>query len=359
MTIEMHPSQASGVLEDAEEKDSRAVTASLIDPQFLKKKEAECNRPFSVGDVFLAASYVSLLLELFASGYTLWGTSHPQSTLTLFKVTVAYYGLCLLMHAILVANSVVELRDLSAREREMTEKERRIKNSMEWLTVISAALWVVLCAVSVMMACNIHNAALQYSTLVLSLLSPFMCSIAGFLRVYDTYLSYRKERNVLSALEDSGKQTVALAQKAAAGRRAQSYFIRASLYGVISVFEAVHFLIHIWEAYILVGNTHKFFYITERAFLVSQVVLGTVFIALAIAERVLEHATEPDLAEDQAVSLGDQQLSVGAGASSYASDTAPLLSHEEGPAIEEVSSVIAVSEVASPVEDRTLAAAGL
>ena len=331
MTKKMRPTRDSDVLYATDESGSRAVTtatSALIDPQFLKEKEKEHKRQCSVGDVFLAASYFSLLLELSSSLFMLWCTSHPQSELTLTRITIAYYGLCILTHAILVANSVVELRDLEARKGEMTEKERRVKLVMEWLTVVSAAIWVVLCAVAIVMSLNVHNATLQYSSLVGSLIAPFLASIAGFVRVYDTYLSYKKEKDVLNTFDAGVEQAVSTAQKAAASRRAKSHFIRASLFGVISVFEALHFVIHIWEAYILVGNTHKYFYITEKAFIVSQVILGVGFVLLAVAERFLEQSTDADLASDKLVSLtAEQRLAI-------SDDTLPLVSHEEAPAVE-------------------------
>ncbi|MEH0831189.1 hypothetical protein [Anaplasma bovis] len=329
MTEEVRPSQGPYVLETTDEKDSGAVTASLIDPRFLEDKEAKCNRwQHNVGDVFLAASYVSLLLDLCCSVYTLWCASHPQSDLTLFRVSVVFFSLYLFMSAVFLTNSAIELRDLSTRDRKLTEKEKLVKYATELLSAITGALFMVLCSLAIVMACHIHNGLLQYSSLVLSLVAPFMCLPSAFLRVYDTYLAYRKERDLIDALEASGEQTVTPAQKAAADRRAQSHFIRASLYGVISIVVVLDFVVAIWEAYILVGNTHMSFYITEEAFLISQVVLATVFLVLAVVERVLKNTTEPDLAEGQVESLADQQPSVSADNPSYANDdTSPFISH--------------------------------
>ena len=329
MTKAVHPSQGSSVLEPVDENDSEAVASPLVDPQFLKEKEAKCGRRYTVGDVFLAASYGALLLEFSSSAYTLWCKSHPQSDLTIHRVTLAYFGLSLILSFVFLVNSVIELRYLSLCKKKLTAREKRIKYATEYMTVLSLALWVIVHSLTIVMAEGIHNAQLQYTSLSISIMAPFTLMVASFLRMYDTYLSYRKERDAIDTLKTNGGQTVTQAQQAAAEGRAKSLFVRSLLFGIFAARMAFYFAVYVWKECILVGNTHKYFYISQKAFWICRITLGTVFLVLAVVERVLKNPAKPGLTEEQVASIADQQLSVSADISHANDDVSPLISHEK------------------------------
>ena len=289
------------VLTRTEEDEDSQKCPQIVDPVGVakdKKKECLAFLPSS-DNVFLIASYTMVLVELAAALFTLSVIHLKLKDSLVHKVTLGYYILYSQLTIILVANSINSLRGYAEEkaENKISSKQYTIKCVQDSATVISSCMWIALGVASVVMELGYTPECLRLFALVLSVAAPMLGMFSAFTRAYDVIYSSKIESAMLKEAEERAAAAgdVSASQKsdsaAVASRRTKegaSMWVRSGLYLIISVFEAVHCMCHIYEAYLLVGETNKLFSITDQVLLGTQASLALLFIVFCAAEHVLE-----------------------------------------------------------------------
>ncbi|WP_262997756.1 hypothetical protein [Anaplasma capra] len=254
-------------------------------------------RSLDSSSVFLAASFVIILTEVFCSSFTLYCLKNGVSSGIKAKVTVAYYCLYAALSFILAINSALSLmairKEYKTNRNEKTRKQFVLEATGETLTMVSGLMWFTISTSSVIMVFAAAESMRSF-LMFLSIAAPLLGALSSFLRAYETYLTYKKV-NRLAASGDGASDTAA--SRSLQSKRAW-YFVQAGLYACIALFEFSHFSCHVWEACILQGNTHLIFNIQEVVLLGIQVFLATTFVFLEIAKTFLDRKLGAQLAQD-------------------------------------------------------------
>ena len=271
----------------------------VIDPVgAAKKKKTECLELVPSGDnVFLAASYTMLLVELSAALFTLSVIHLKLKDALVHKVTLGYYVTYAVLSLILTADSLLDLRGCSKEraENKISSKQYRIKCIQNSATVISSCMWIALSIASIVMELGHQSAPLRLFALFLSIAAPVLGMLSAFTRAYDVIHSSRAESAKLKEAEERAGAGVSQSQRSGSAgvaarttKEGAALWMRTGLYVIIAVFEAAHCMCHIYEAYLLVGETNKLFSITDQVLLGTQVGLALLFIVFCAIEHVLE-----------------------------------------------------------------------
>lgn len=260
--------------------------------QFIQKIEEK--RASNSADIFLVASFAMILVEAFSSSFTMYCLDYGASAQVKAKVIIAYYSLCAVLSFILIINAVLSaVQARRAHKRgETTAHQQTVQIVGEALTISSGLMWITIAMASIAMtlSANVH---MQLAALCLAIAAPAIGAISAFLRVYEVSVAYKKER--LDAAR-SGGSCASDAALSMSQNRKNWYRIQSGLFLTIALFEFAHFLCHVYEAYLLRGNTHLLFNIQDRVLLGVQAFLACVFLCLEIA-KVYTERNEAKLAQ--------------------------------------------------------------
>ncbi|MGN7661311.1 MAG: hypothetical protein ACTJLK_01665 [Anaplasma sp.] len=252
----------------------------------------------SGGTVFLAASFSLMIVETFSSSFTLYCLDYGVSDLVARKVTFSYYGIYAILSAVLVVNSMLSLEDARRKFKrgEIAVHQRSIAIAEECLSIGAGMMWICLCFASISMVLGAEFDSIRSAALVLSVAAPLAGALGGFTRVYDTIVEYKSNRR-----KGGGGSCESLHTQS----RKTWHVLLAGLYMCVALFELAHCMCHIYEAYLLQGNTHLIFNIQDRVLLAVQLLLACLFITMEIAKIYIERkdAAEREAEEEQL--LGD------------------------------------------------------
>lgn len=294
----------------------------VIDPQALTKEKKGFRFLPKGENVFLAASFAMVLIELSASLFTLSVIHFKIKPSIVHLVTVGYYLNYSKLTAILVVDSILALRRHSKEmeKGEINKKQFIIRNIKDIATVVSSIMWIALGVASLAMEFGHQTEHIRLFALFLSLAAPILGAFSAITRAYEVIYSSGVESK---KLEDARKKAEEEGVKSGSTSVARStkegaaLWVRFSLYLVIAAFETAHCMCHIYEAYLLVGETHKLFSITDQVLLGTQASLAFMFLLLLAAETILDKRDKKAI-EDHSLSV---PASVAAGEASTEENT--------------------------------------
>ncbi|MFV9881656.1 MAG: hypothetical protein AB8U48_03315 [Anaplasma ovis] len=269
------------LLSDLPEPESQTRPAGRrIDKVSRFVQKIEDKRQSNSTDIFLIASFSLMAIEALSSSFTMYCLDYGTGAHVKAKVAIAYYSLYTVLSLILLVNAVLSaVRARQAYKRkETTAKQQSVQITGEVLTITSGLMWITISLASITMALS-SSVHMQLVAMCLAIMAPAIGAISAFLRVYEVSLSYKKERLDMALRGDSASGSIASMSK----HRKNWYRIQSGLFLTIALFEFAHFLCHVYEAYLLQGNTHLLYNIQDRVLLGTQVFLACVFILLEIA----------------------------------------------------------------------------
>ncbi|MDB1135051.1 hypothetical protein [Candidatus Anaplasma sp. TIGMIC] len=318
-------------LKDKVEEKDEGRKSPVVDPAFLERIKRKAPQ-VSGKDVFLIASFADIILELSAALFTLSVIHFQLSKGTVHKVTLGYYAALACLVSILMVDSMVSLGEANDdwKQGRISRKELLLKKTEYIATIAASVMWISLCVASVIMESGYSWDALVMFSLCVSVIAPLTGMFSAFVRAYEAVVSSREQekRQALAntataessdaegsnrctdaarlsgttgsrdeAVEEdkehaSSKPVVAGSEKSSSLRKKVALFLRSSMFIFIAVFEAAHCLCHVYEAYLLVGNTHQLFFITQEALLYTQAALAVVFLIAFIAEHVIKEGQD-------------------------------------------------------------------
>ncbi|AAV86409.1 hypothetical protein AM324 [Anaplasma marginale str. St. Maries] len=287
--------------------------------RFIQKIEEK--RQSNSTDIFLIASFSLMVIEALSSSFTIYCLDYGANASVKAKVVVAYYALYAALSCILLVNAVLSaIRVRQAyKKKEINAKQQSVQLAGEALTITTGLMWITISLASITMALS-SSVHMQLAAMCLAVMAPALGALSAFLRVYEVSVSYKKEKLDVARRGDSASGPAVMSQ-----RRKNWYCFQSGLFLTIALFEFAHFLCHVYEAYLLQGNTHLLYNIQDRVLLGTQIFLTCVFILLEIAKVYTEKGAESPQSS-LVNSFEDRSLGDNSNTPEYAS-TATLVQH--------------------------------
>ncbi len=285
--------------------------------RFIQKIEEK--RQSNSTDIFLIASFSLMVIEALSSSFTIYCLDYGANASVKAKVVVAYYALYAALSCILLVNAVLSaIRVRQAyKKKEINAKQQSVQLAGEALTITTGLMWITISLASITMALS-SSVHMQLAAMCLAVMAPALGALSAFLRVYEVSVSYKKEKLDVARRGDSASGPAVMSQRS-------WYCFQSGLFLTIALFEFAHFLCHVYEAYLLQGNTHLLYNIQDRVLLGTQIFLTCVFILLEIAKVYTEKGAESPQSS-LVNSFEDRSLGDNSNAPEYAS-TATLVQH--------------------------------
>ncbi|KJV67444.1 putative membrane protein [Anaplasma phagocytophilum str. ApNP] len=274
------------MVESSDDEETRPLIVGEEQLRKDKEKESESTSESNVPEtVFLVASFLMMLTETFSTFFTLAVIRYSIKPSIVHRVTLAYFTVYALLAMVLLLDSYAAVlkhrKDLE--EGKITEEEYRIRYSKDITTIASSVFWVMLCVLSLIMEVGVESRAIQMIALVVSILAPLLGAISAFIRAYEVMYEHKQKINSEGGDKAASKTGV---------------WVKSFVFLTIALFEAFHCICHFYEAYLLVGETHKLFYITDMALLTTQAALAVAFVIFYFYEKVVGEEKD-DLFVDQ------------------------------------------------------------
>ncbi|EOA62386.1 hypothetical protein [Anaplasma phagocytophilum] len=263
------------LLESSDAEETRPLIVVEEQLRKDKEKESESTSESNVPEtVFLVASFLMMLTETFSTFFTLAVIRYSIKSSVVHRVTLAYFTVYALLAMVLLLDSYAAVlkhrKDLE--EGKITGEEYKIRYSKDITTIASSVFWIMLCVLSLIMEVGIESKAIQMIALVVSILAPLLGAISAFIRAYEVMYEHKQKIKSEGGDEAASKTGV---------------WVKSFVFLTIALFEAFHCVCHFYEAYLLVGETHKLFYITDMALLTTQAALAVAFVIFYFYEKIV------------------------------------------------------------------------
>ncbi|EOA61196.1 hypothetical protein [Anaplasma phagocytophilum] len=277
----------SVLVESSDDEETRPLIVGEEQLRKDKEKESESTSESNVPEtVFLVASFLMMLAETFSTFFTLAVIHYSIKPSIVHRVTLAYFTVYALLAVVLLLDSYAAVlkhrKDLE--EGKITGKEYKIRHSKDSTTIASSVYWVMLCVLSLIMEVGIESKAIQIIALVVSILAPLLGAISASIRAYEVIYEHKQKINSEGGDKAASKTGV---------------WVKSFVFLTIALFEAFHCICHFYEAYLLVGETHKLFYITDMALLTTQAVLAVAFVIFYFYEKIVGEEKDQPFVDHQ------------------------------------------------------------
>ncbi|UQD54528.1 hypothetical protein [Anaplasma phagocytophilum] len=263
------------LVESSDEEKKRPLIVVEEQLRKDKEKESESTSESNVPEtVFLVASFLMMLTETFSTFFTLAVIRYSIRPSIVHRVTIAYFTVHALLAVVLLLDSYAAVakhrKDLE--KGKISGKEYKIRYSKDSITAASSVFWVMLCVLSLIMVVGVESKAIQMIALVVSILAPLLGAISAFIRAYEVMHEHKQKIKSEGGNREASKTGV---------------WVKSFVFMTIALFESFHCICHFYEAYLLVGETHKLFYITDMALLTTQAVLAVAFVIFYFYEKIV------------------------------------------------------------------------
>ncbi|SCV63108.1 hypothetical protein ANAPRD1_00343 [Anaplasma phagocytophilum] len=263
------------LLESSDAEETRPLIVGEEQLRKDKEKESESTGESNVPEtVFLVASFLMMLTETFSTFFTLAVIRYSIKPSTVHRVTIAYFTVYALLAMVLLLDSCAAVlkhrKDLA--EGKISETEYKIRYSKDITTVAASVFWVMLCILSLIMEVGVESRAIQMIALVVSILAPLLGAISAFIRAYEVMHEHKQKIKSEGGDKAASKTGV---------------WVKSFVFLTIALFEIFHCICHFYEAYLLVGETNKLFYITDMALLTTQAALAVAFVLFYFYEKIV------------------------------------------------------------------------
>ncbi|WP_249548374.1 hypothetical protein [Anaplasma phagocytophilum] len=265
------------LVESLDEEEESPLIAGVEQLRKDKEKESESTgEPYVPDSVFLVASFLMMVTETFSTFFTMAVIRYAIKPSIVHRVTLAYFAMYALLAMVLLLDSYAALskhrKDLE--KGKISGKEYNIGYWKETTTIASSVFCILLCVLSLVMEVGVESKAIQMVALVVSILAPLLGAISASIRAYEV-MRYQKQKQKIE-FEGGDKEA-----------SNTGVCVKSLVFLTIALFEFCHCICHLYEAYLLVGQTNKLFYITDMALLTTQAALAIAFAIFYFYEKVV------------------------------------------------------------------------
>ncbi|QGR02969.1 hypothetical protein EDL79_01180 [Ehrlichia ruminantium] len=238
--------------------------------------------------IFVAISFISLIVEAASSGFNLISSqvniaSNIKRTIAIvFYIIHTLLTICAIVNSALAIKQAIDFRRAN-KKKYTCDKYVKYSNDLQVsensLTIISQALWIVVCVSSLLMLYTSSNARLECALLYISILAPLFGVLSCILRVSDSTIK-TKNPNIQ---EDKKKN-------------AKWFTI---LYGIVLLVEIAHCACHIIEAMSLEGKMQNLYDFSNLPVLIIELATIFAFTVALIAEQCLNKPPKEEPCKSQ------------------------------------------------------------
>ncbi|RZB12903.1 hypothetical protein DRF75_01765 [Ehrlichia minasensis] len=288
--------------DDAQESTSAQESTETVSESSSSTSVTQSTRDKKLDNIdfntlFLAISFVGLLIEAASSTFNLVSTYVHVPGHIKHTVAIAFYVICILASLSMVASSTLAIKQSlnykhnlqkistgPSKEAQnnidegllgygkLKQRQINIKVCENAITIISELSWIIVSAMSLaMITANSGTPELEFASLCLAVLAPFLAFISCALRLSDANIS----RKTATSTREK--------------RQANNF---AVLCGIILVFEAIHCSCHIIEAFTLGGQMQNIYDFQDVTILGLELATICMFIIAFFVEKYLDKRAE-------------------------------------------------------------------